>query len=303
MRLATFAVAAFFLGAMQPALAADPLPPSTFDYAPIVSPPPALHEYASQGAIVREIEIPLTAGGTTKAYVVTPPGLGPFGGALMVHWLGEGADVSNRSEFLQDALALAQRGIVSVLPNAMWSAPNWYTRGRSYATDYTNSIVQVKELRRALDVLLLQRGVDRNAIGYVGHDFGAMYGAVMAGVERRARYYVFMAGTTSFNDWYLYGRPPADVAAYKAQMAPLDPVLYLHEATIEDALFQFARHDFYVPPDKFAAFYVADHGPKTLRLYDADHDLGTSLAIDERRSWLAQHLAHKPIPGSYAWTR
>ena len=43
----------------------------------------------------------------------------------------------------------------------------------------------MKDLRRALDVLLAQPGVDPKRIAYVGHDFGAMYGAVLAGVDRR----------------------------------------------------------------------------------------------------------------------
>ncbi|MBV8601437.1 MAG: hypothetical protein JO359_07730 [Candidatus Eremiobacteraeota bacterium] len=295
---------AFVLAAATPgaARAADPLPPSTFDYARIAAAPPVLRQRRMQGVLVRDIEIPKAAGGVAKAYVVTPDGNGPFGGVLMVHWLGE--EDSNREEFLDDALALARRGIVSVLPDAMWSARDWYSRGRTHATDYANSIEQVKELRRALDVLLLQKGVDSNAIAYVGHDFGAMYGAVLSGVDRRARYYAFMAGTTSFNDWYLYGKPPPNVDAYRAQMGPLDPVLYLREASIADALFQFARHDFYVPPKKFADFYVADKGPKTLRIYDeAGHDLMIPAAIEERRDWLVRHVARKSVSREYAWSR
>jgi hypothetical protein len=99
-----------------------------------------------------------------------------------------------------------------------------------------------------------------------------------------------MAGTTSFNDWYLYGPPPADVAAYRAQMAVLDPVIYLRRATLSDALFQFARHDVYVKPAKLADYFVADHGPKTLRIYEAGHDLAIDAAIEDRRAWLARHI-------------
>ena len=214
--------------------------------------------------------------------------MAPHGGVLWVHWLADEGP-SNRHEFEADAIALAAHGIVSVLPDAMWNAPGWYEK-RAYADDYPHSIAQVVALRRALDVLLLQPGVDPARVAYAGHDFGSMYGAVLLGVDPRPHYAVLMAGTPSFTDWYLYGKPPPDVAAYRAQMAVLDPAIYLRRASLTDALFQFARHDPYVSPAQFAAFFVADHGPKTLRLYDAGHDLAVDAAIDDRRAWLIRRL-------------
>src|SRR5204863_5742114 len=62
---------------------------------------------------------------------------------------------------------------------------------------------QTIELRRALDLLLAQPGVDRHRIGFVGHDYGAMFGAIVAGLEHRARTYVFIAGLGTFGDWSL----------------------------------------------------------------------------------------------------
>lgn len=291
-------IVACVLFAAGSAGAAEPLPASAFDYAKIVVQPPVLRERRIGGAIVRDVAIPKASGGSVRAYIVLPADGGPFGGALMVHWLGERD--SNRNEFLDDAIALAHHGVASVLPDAMWSSPRWYEVGRAHATDYANSIEQVKELRRALDVLFLQPGLNPQRVGYVGHDFGAMYGAVLTGVDARPRFGVFMAAAPSFNDWYLYGSPPADVQAYKTQMAVLDPVLYLAQSHLADALFQFARRDVYVPPAKFAAFYVSDHGKKVLRLYDAHHDLAIPPAIDDRRSWLEERLGVQSIPRAAA---
>ena len=277
---------------------AEPLPASAFDYVNIATQPPVLRERRVDGVIIRDVSIPKSSGGSTPAYIVLPADGGPYGGALMVHWLGE--HDSNRNEFLDDAVALAHHGIASILPNAMWSSPGWYETGRSPATDYASSIEQVKELRRVLDVLFLQPGLNPQRVGFVGHDFGAMYGALLTAVDARPRFGVFMAAAPSFNDWYLYGNPPANVQAYKAQMAVLDPALYLAQTKLVDALFQFARRDFYVPPAKFAAFYVADHGKKALRLYDAHHDLEIAPAIEERRAWLEERLGVQSIPRAAA---
>ena len=69
--------------------------------------------------------------------------------------------------------------MTSLLIDAMWSAPDWCDKGRSTGADYANSIAQVIDLRRSLDVLLAQPDIDRNRIAYVGHDFGAMYAHII----------------------------------------------------------------------------------------------------------------------------
>jgi len=65
---------------------------------------------------------------------------------------------------------------------------------------------QVIDLRRALDLLAAQPGLDHDRIAFVGHDFGAMTGALLAGADKRPRWYVLMAATTSFPAWYLPGK-------------------------------------------------------------------------------------------------
>src|SRR5690242_11869909 len=49
-----------------------------------------------------------------KAYLVVPEGKGPFAGILWTHWLGEPA-TSNRTQYLDEAVALASKGVVSLL--------------------------------------------------------------------------------------------------------------------------------------------------------------------------------------------
>src|SRR5262245_49398845 len=108
---------------------------------------------------VRDIRfVPQSGGREVKAYVVVPAGNGPFAAVLWVHWLGE--EKSNRTQFLEEAVELAPKGVVSVLVDAMWSEPRWFGT-RIPEQDYENSIRQVIELRRALDLLVSQPQIDK----------------------------------------------------------------------------------------------------------------------------------------------
>src|ERR1051325_9651872 len=134
---------------------------------------------------------PIPGHDPVKAFLVAPDGAGPFAGILWVHWLGEPA-TTNRTQFLEEATALAPKGIVSLLVDAMWSAPEWYGH-RDPDQDYDNSIRQVIALRRAMDLLASRPQVDKARLGFVGHDYGGMYGMLMAGADGRARTYVYVA--------------------------------------------------------------------------------------------------------------
>ncbi|HEV2037506.1 MAG TPA: hypothetical protein VGQ96_02780 [Candidatus Eremiobacteraceae bacterium] len=210
-----------------------------------------------------------------------------------MHWLGD-PKTTNLTEFYRDAATLAERGCVSLLVDAMWSQPHWYDRIRLPATDYANSIQQVIDVRRSLDLLARQPGVDAHRIAFVGHDFGAMYGSVLSGVDARPRWYVLMAGNPSFSEWYLLDpklHPPANRAAYVAQMARLDPPLYLAQSHAEEFLFQFSRHDDYIPIDRALLFANMAPLPRGLFLYDSDHSLNVPAAFIDRIGWLEKRLA------------
>src|SRR5260221_13188248 len=100
-------------------------------------------------AAVHDIRLtPVPGAEPVKAYVVVPEGKGPFAGVLWVHWLGEPA-TTNRTEFLQEEASLAPKGGVSLLVDAMWSAPGGYAKRRP-EQDYDNSIRQGIALRRAV---------------------------------------------------------------------------------------------------------------------------------------------------------
>src|SRR5215831_11211105 len=125
------------------------------------------------GVIVRDLNYASHAPGQgrTQAYLVTPKGNGPFAAVLFFHWLGE--EKSDRTEFLEEATALARRRTVSLLLQGFFP---WKVAPVDGPTDRQQIIAQTIEVRRALDLLLAQPGVDPKRVGYVGHDYGAMFG-------------------------------------------------------------------------------------------------------------------------------
>jgi pimeloyl-ACP methyl ester carboxylesterase len=204
-----------------------------------------------------------------------------------VHWLGE--EKSDRTQFLDEAVALAPKGAVSLLVDAMWSAPRWFGT-RDPEKDYENSIRQVIELRRALDLLLSQTNVDKTRVGFVGHDFGAMYGMLMAGVDQRINTFVFIAATQSLNDWAFLGPQPKSKAAYLKQNSNLELTDSLRQVRNASKLFQFGKADFYVSQADAAVLFAAATEPKQRKFYDASHKMELNEIAKERNEWLVTEL-------------
>jgi predicted esterase len=229
-----------------------------------------------------------------KAYLVAPRAAGPepFAAILYVHWLGEPA-TTNRTEFLAEAVALAGRGTVSLLVDAMWAQPDWFGR-RVPDQDRAACVHQVIELRRALDLLLSQPGIDAQRVALVGHDFGAMYGAVMGAVDRRPTTYVLMAATPHFTDWLRFGPPPKSLDAYRAENGPLDPVNAVARLAPAPVFFQFAAADFFVPASAAQELFAAAAPRKQMAVYAAKHDLGPVEVAADRVAWLARTLTLAP---------
>jgi pimeloyl-ACP methyl ester carboxylesterase len=258
-------------------------------------------EVRAGGVVVRDVTFAATPGGpSVKAYVVSPPGQGPFAGVLWMHWLGEPA-TTNRTQFLEEAVALAPRGAVSVLPDAMWASPKWYAQ-RVPAQDYDSSVRQVVAIRRALDLLAGQPAIDPARLALVGHDYGGMYGMIAAGVEPRLKACAFIATAKSLSDWAFFGPQPVSKAAYLRRNAVLELTDYLRGTTGASTLFQFAEKDIYVARADAAVLLAAAHDRKERRFYDADHAMAVPQAREDRTTWLAAELGLAPA-GDQAPTR
>jgi hypothetical protein len=69
-------------------------------------------------------------------------------------------------------------------------------------------------------------------------------------------------GNLSFSQWFLFFpsmSQPLDPATYLEQIAQLDPPLYLARLKAEELLFQFAKHDQYIPVNNA----MHSSGPRT----------------------------------------
>lgn len=226
-----------------------------------------------------------SAKGWTLAYLVRPEGEGPFAGVLFMHWLGGGI---TRREFLEEAKLLAKQGVVSLLIEGYFP---WGKSPQNGEADRSQVIEQVIELRRAIDFLLAQPGVDPDRVAYVGHDYGGMYGGILSGVETRIKAYVLMAAPGSFGDWsitYFLGSS-VDEAEYRKQMAAVDPILYIPHAEPAALLFQFADNDGFVPNEEAQTFFDAASNPKEIKWYKTGHRLDVNAQTD-RLAWLTSQL-------------
>lgn len=243
------------------------------------------------GVSVRDVTFNGLSGDPIPAYIVTPSGPGPFAAVLWVHWLGE-PETTNRTEFLSEAVTLASRGVVSLLVDAMWSAPDWFMK-RDPDQDYRHSVLQVIALRRAMDLLVSQPDVDADRVGIVGHDYGGMYSMIMAGVDSRARASVYVAVVPSLNDWAFLGPQPASKAAYLRQNAMLELTDYLKQSRKAATFLQFGTKDIYVSRVE-AGMVAAAAGTKNRKFYETDHAMALPEIASDREAFLLKELGVRP---------
>lgn len=243
---------------------------------------------------IDDISFASLEGARTAAYLVIPSGRGKVAGALFVHWYESESPLSNRKQFLNEAVELARQGLVSLLVATPWSDPQWYQK-RDVTRDFENSIQEVRELRRAMDVLAAQPRIDRQRMALVGHDFGAMYGILAAAAEKRVSAIALQAFTGSFSDWFLYNQKQLAPDARRHvidRLAPLDPLKFLGQLGSTPVLLQFAEKDFYVPRNHAEALYATVRGPKQILWYQAGHGLNDQ-ASQDRQKWLREALKLK----------
>ena len=230
--------------------------------------------------------------GKIAAYLVKPSKTGSYAGIVYLHGLG--GSWGNRKEFLDEAVSLAQQGVISLLPTGQFPWVVSYTGVGE--KDQLNVIKQVIELRRSFDFLLSQPGVDPQRIAFVGHDYGAMNGAVLSGVEKRIKAYVLMAGDTNYTDWdIMYFSSPANKDIYRKLMSAVDPITYLPHAAPAQLFFQFGGFDSFIPKEAADESFNAASEPKKFGWYDsADHHMLDKQSDLERLAWLKQQLSLKP---------
>jgi cephalosporin-C deacetylase-like acetyl esterase len=252
--------------------------------------------------VIHDITYASPSGGSLSAYLIVPKGNGPFAAIVFGHW-GNGT----RGEFIPEAKAYACAGVVSLLPDYRWERPRpWYSGIDDFAhpdLDRKTRINTVIEMRRAIDLLLTRTDVDPNRIGYVGHSFGAQWGAILAAVDPRIKVAVLMAGAAEEADMLLRSDNPqiADLRAslpkgqldtYLNTLADLNAINYVRYAQIP-LLLQFANFEQYFDRISMQHYTAAAAEPKTVSFYDSAHDLNDPQALKDRSDWLARRLAFR----------
>lgn len=312
-----------------PAPAPSPAPESAQPGAPVEYPKPSYpdllprFDYDSHSGLemretdvqkrgnVRLIELNYAgaSGDRVPAYLLIPPGNGPFPAIIWGHWLMKGSPLANKDEFLEEAVALARFGVVSLLIDAPQVRHDFVEeKGGTLEIVKQQSEAaahQVIDLRRAVDLLYLRHDVDRKRIAYVGHSWDAHVGAILAGVDTRIVAFVLMASGYADEEEAFSSRDPERIAQIKAvgednvreyfhEYAWDDPVYFLGHTDRESIFLQFASGDGISKElaqkylDRFSA------RDKKMQFYDSGHALNAAARLDRDR-WLQQHLGFKKI--------
>lgn len=242
-----------------------------------------------EGVALIDVSYASVAPGRVEAFLVVPSGEGTFPGVIYVH-PGPG----NRHTFLDEAVELARHGGASLLIDAPWSRGEAWGRTMGEPEhDLEEHFKMAKDLRRAVDLLTARPEVDAERIAFVGHSFGALFGGILAGVEKRIKTCVLMAGVGSFTDVAVFNMPQLGGRAldhYRQVLAPIDPLYYVRFAAPSPLLFQFGLQDRAFARDKFVEFAAAGSEPKAVEWYNADHYLPDPGARRDRLEWLRTHL-------------
>src|SRR5690349_9248706 len=224
------------------------------------------------------------------AEMFRPDREGLFPAILYVHWYEPESLSSHRTQFEEEAKEMARSGAIAISIETLWSDRDFFLK-RTQEDDAQNSVEEVVNLRRAMDLLLSQSNVDPQRFAFVGHDFGGMYGVVAGSLDQRPTHYVVMAATSRFSDWYLY-LPKLEGEAREAfihQMAEIDPIVHVPKLSPAEVFFQFATDDFHVPKERAEGFFAAAREPKAMKWYEAGHGLNEE-ATRDRKGWLKEKL-------------
>ena len=256
-------------------------------------------------ATVYDITYASPKGGAVPAYLVVPgKGKGPFAGVIWGHWYWSNSEMRNRQQFLDEAVALASAGVVSLLTDGPVARPGYVTDNDPLSEKRAAyRVQQVIDIRRGVDVLLARKDVDPERLAFVGHSYNASVGAIVSGVDRRFKAFVLMAGSMSDEvDLKLGGYErfrqqigPEKFDAYMASHTYLDQGRFVAHAAPATVFLQFATKEPFLTPDHARAYEKVVSEPKRFKLYEAEHALNAEARRD-RIAFLTEQLKLKPLP-------
>lgn len=250
-------------------------------------------KHESEAYQIKGIEYAACDGKKIQAYVVRPLTNSKQAAVLYVHWLEPHAKDSNRTQFLEEAKIMAAKGVSSLLISTFWSIPGGYYFERRWQDDYQNTLHQLKDLQHAVEILKSIPNVDTNNLHFVGHDYGATFGAMLLGVDQSFNSAVLMAGIADISDWYVYGSGTGvpknkDLENFKQQFDLVNPHKLIQYSKTK-LLFQYAKNDFFISLKQAEALYKKAAKDAEVKFYDTDHSLKIDAAKMDRMNWLKNH--------------
>jgi cephalosporin-C deacetylase-like acetyl esterase len=247
---------------------------------------------------IHDISYASPKGGRVPAYLVVPKGKGPFAAVIWGHWYQDGSPLLNRKEFLDEAVALAPSGVVSLLTDGPIARPGFVRDPDPLSASYIKDRVQqILDMRRGADLSLARPDVDAKRLAYVGHSYNAATGAFLAGIDKRFKAFVLMAGNLSdevdmkskeFQDFRKQvGTEKMD--AFRAEYGWLDQGKYIAHAAPAAVFLQYATKEDFLTPERAREYYALVSDPKSLKFYDAPHALNAEARRD-RVAFLVKEL-------------
>ncbi|HEX8359458.1 MAG TPA: prolyl oligopeptidase family serine peptidase [Longimicrobium sp.] len=204
------------------------------------------------------------------------------------------------------AQQLAQHGAVVIVIDAPYFRRGGASMLLYMSQDRREQIQLMKDLQRAVDVLIATGTVDPARIAFEGYSYGGSLGAGFVGIERRLKAAVFAAAngglvtrvTIPGDLPKLASQSCATRALWFQAMTPIEAIRFIPHASTTALLFQAGRLDDLVPPADAQALYDAAGSPnKELRWYETGHLLPQQ-ALMERHDWLHQQIGIDPRAGS-----
>ena len=240
-------------------------------------------------------------GGIVTAYLVVPPGKGPFPAVIYGHWCMPGSEKKNRTEFLDEAIVLAHSGVVSLLPDHVSVHPGFVEDNSPLnEKQIAVEVQQDVNLRRGADLLVARKDVDPKRLGYVGHSCDAAAGGFLSGIDKRFKAFVIMAGvlsdevnmaTKEFQN-YRQKVGPEKFDAFTARYGWMDAGKYVSRAAPAAMFLQYASEEPFLNGDIAKKYFAIVSEPKKLKIYEAQHALNAE-ATRDRIAFLAQQLSFR----------
>lgn len=233
-------------------------------------------------------------GGVVSGMMLRPrAAVRPRAGVVVLHGLPGTAERALQSQ----GPALARAGAVVLAIDAPWvrrgGRPDFTPR------DSVEQVQLIRDLRRAVDVLIAYEQVDSTHVGFIGGSYGGAMGTLFVAAEPRlaaAVLFVADGGLVSHSMGAdgaplgpLVGLSEEARARWLRAMLPIEPVRFASYITRTPLLLQNGRQDEFVPPEAASALHAAITSPKTVEWYESGHGLPRA-ALDSRVRWLSSKL-------------